>query len=421
MLTSEYKLVPAQHPRSWLAEAVWLSMLLLLLVLLVGGQGMSGSDRYFYDAIGQMTNYFMPAALAMLMAMRCGVIDLSVWMSWSAGSVVAACILHAALSGQGEGEVHAGYWPVLAFAASAAAGAAIGGLNALLVRVPKFPAVAATAVTALAVWLVLQVAAPAGRIDVHPRAFDAWHVSISQETPQAGSQEDSNTEPPPSKTALPLAITRMLFSAILFAVVMTFLMVAYSHLGHQEEKEIDFRTMPHARTAALVSGGFISALGGALWLLENSHATVPRLPVHDLRIPVAAVLAGGILLAGRGRTMLAAVSLPAAMLVATQWYVLGWDLNTHGMALHPLVLLAMAILASLSLRVFARRGGILATASAACSVLAVLVLAWSAVAETARLTDAGQWIAVALASAGAVLLKVTAVSGMRRSTDRATA
>ena len=406
MLTCEYKLVPSQNPRSWMAEVVWLSMLLLLLVLLVGGQGMSGSDRYFYDAIGQMTNYFMPAALAMLMAMRCGVIDLSVWMSWSAGSVVAACILHAALSGQGEGEVHAGYWPVLAFAAAAAVGVAIGGLNAMLVRVPKVPAVAATAITALAVWLVLQVAAPAGRIDVRPGAFDAWHVSISQATPQTASPDDPNAEPPPLKAALPLAITRMLFSAILFAAVMTTLLVAYSHLGHQ--KEIDVRGLRHARTAALVSGGFVSALGGALWLLENSHATVPRLPVHDLRIPAAAVLAGGVLLAGRGRTMLAAVCLPIAMLLATQWYVLGWDLNTHGMALHPLVLLAMAILASLSLRTFARRGGALAIAAAACSVLAVPVLAWSAVAQTAKFTDAGQWVAVFLASVGAVLLVVAA-------------
>jgi len=334
----EYNLIPRERPWSVLAAAVHtVGLLAMLAVLWVG------ADRQFYDVMGQLMGYYTPAALAMLLAMRCGVLDVSVWMSWSAGSVVAAGILRAALPAAGE--IHAGVWPWLAFAAAVSAGAAIGAVNAILARSPRLPALVATALTALLVWGLLHGLVSDREIPVHPRTFDAWHLEADV------TAEDGDDAISPMRTYAPLAVTRMLVVALIVSGVLLTMMVHHSRTRHHPITT----PPPRVRSLALVTGGAISALGGALWLLENNTAAVPRLPVHDLRIPVAAVLAGGLVLAGGGRSLLTALYLPVGMLVATLWYLDGWDLNYRGYALQMLPLLAAAVAWSLALRALARK------------------------------------------------------------------
>ena len=345
MQSWEYKLVPRERPRSFVAEVVHTVGLLTLLVVLWHGADVDGYDRYFYDTIGQLVGYYTPAALAMLLAMRCGVLDLSVWMSWSAGSVVAAGILHAALPG--EGEIQAGHWPWVAFAAAVMAGAAIGALNVVLVRIPKLPAVLATALTAFLVCGLMNGVTTNREIPIHPRVFDAWHLETD-----ATPETDDGQPPTPVIAYAPLGVTRMLAVALIVSVVLLVMLIRY---GRTLAKPLPVPS-PRVRATALVAGGAMAALGGALWLLENGTAAVPRLPVHDLRIPTAAVLAGGLVLAGKGRSILAVLYLPAAMLVTMLWYIDGWDFNYRGYALQMLVLLAVTVATSLALRALARWG-----------------------------------------------------------------
>ena len=346
MQSWEHNLIPRERPRSHLAEILHTTGLLAVLVVLWLRSGIDGYDRVFYDILGQLVGYYTPAALAMLLAMRCGVLDLSVWMSWSAGSVVAAAILHAALPGKGD--IQPGVWPWLAFAAAVGCGAGIGTLNALLTRVPKLPAVLATVLTAVLVWSLLHALTTGREIPVHPRAFDAWHLEtdVTMET-------DDDLPTTPLTAYAPLAVTRMLLVALVLSGVLLTMLIAYGRTLAMPLRPVP---SPRVRGAALIAGGAVAALGGALWLLENNTAAVPRLPVHDLRIPVAAVLAGGLVLAGRGRSLLTVLYLPVAMLAVTLWYLDGWDLNYRGYALQMLPLLATVTATSLALRALARTG-----------------------------------------------------------------
>ena len=398
----EHNIVPRERARSYLAEVVHTAMLLAMLLMLWHGAGVEGYDRYFYDVIGQLVGCFMPAALAMLLAMRCGVLDVSVWMSWSAGSVLAAAILRAALPG--EGEVHAGGWPWLAFAAAAGCGAAIGGVNALLSRIPRLPAVVATAVTALLVWGLLHAVTTEREIPVHPRTFDAWHL----ETDVPVETEDDGNESADVMTACaPLAVTRMLAVALMLSAVLLAMLL---RVGRSANASLDPTPPPWVRAVALVAGGTVAALGGALWLLEHNTAAVPRLPVHDLRIPVAVVLAGGLVLAGKGRSLLTVLYLPLAMLVTTLWYLDGWDLNARGYAFHLLVMLAAAVTVSLSLRAFALWGTATLKLAAACAVASTLLLVVPTLTNSVSLATYAHTAAVALLIGGVALLAV----GVRR-------
>jgi len=346
MQSWEDKLIPREGPWSPLVEVVHLAGLVAVLVVLWVGSGIEGAERQFHDVVGQLVGYYTPAALAMLLAMRCGVLDVSVWMSWSAGSVVAAGILHAALPV--EGGIHAGGWPVLAFVAAAFVGAVIGAVNAWLVRMPRLPALLATAMTALLVWGLLQGLTSERHIPVHPRVFDAWHL----EADLSSMDDDDDELMRPQRAHAPLSVTRMFLVALIVSAVLLTMLI-----HHNRTRNAPLPPTPPARvrTLALVAGGAMSALGGALWLLENNAAAVPRLPVHDLRIPLAAVLAGGLVLAGPGRSLLSALCLPVGMLIATLWLIDGWNFNYRGYALQMLPPLAVAIAAGLVLRTLAQR------------------------------------------------------------------
>ena len=94
----------------------------------------------------------------------------------------------------------------------------------------------------------------------------------------------------------------------------------------------------------------LAAAGGVLWLLDNDRATVPSRPIGDLRVPVAALLAGAWLLKGPHRTLLAGICLPPALMLATAWQQSGWGLEHQGYSLQLLLLLAGAVLMALGRR-----------------------------------------------------------------------
>jgi hypothetical protein len=93
--------------------------------------------------------------------------------------------------------------------------------------------------------------------------------------------------------------------------------------------------------AALAGSGLVSAASGICWLIDRSSAPVASVPIGELRVPAAAVLAGGLLLAGPRRSVMAALCLLPALLVATVWRQQAAALWAGGYFLHVGGLLVM--------------------------------------------------------------------------------
>jgi hypothetical protein len=188
---------------------------------------------------------------------------------------------------------------------------------------------------------------------------------------------------------------------------------------------------PRNRTvAALVVSGLLSAVGGGLWLIENHSTPMPDQLIGTWRIPAAAVLAGGLLLTGPGRTLLAGICLPVAMAVAVAWRD-QWACARPCMEAQWLVLIAMALLTQLCI---ARKRGltpfslfekgvcplfpdwpILAVVSA---VGAMLLMA--AAGQMGKAQETIRILAGAMAIAAAALLVIGEIRGQRQARqDRA--
>ena len=322
-------------------------------------------DRYLCDVIGQMASYWLLPSMAFLLALRCGLLDLSVWMAFSAGSLTAAWLL-----------VH-GWASAAAMGAGIVAGAALGAANALLVRRSRLPSALVTLVTALGIFLLLRWLLPERAVLPPGNAWNSWHwLGLG------GTGDDASH---------PLFMTRMLLVIVAYGATMLAMLAASSrHVlpagtlpsgpiraglgGATHWVERTFSDGAH-RTLALIAGGALSAAGGVLWLLDNDRATVPSLPIGDLRVPAAAMLAGALLLRGPRRTLLAGMFLPPALLLATAWRQSGWGLEYEGYSLQLLLLPAGAGLMALGARAASgksRRGWHWAAAWIAGGAVAVL-------------------------------------------------
>ncbi len=149
-------------------------------------------------------------------------------------------------------------------------------------------------------------------------------------------------------------------------------------------------------------------------MIEHEVAPVPARPLDDLVIPAAALLAGGLYLAGRGRTLLAGVLLPMALAVAIGWrqevlnlrfdFLLGYPLQLAGLV----VMVAIARYAMTCASVVSRwHAGALMLAWS--SSVGIAIFAASVRAETAAVrgiwhaVGGGLWLAGAI---GAILLKL---------------
>ncbi|HAU37595.1 MAG TPA: hypothetical protein DCX07_07735, partial [Phycisphaerales bacterium] len=131
----------------------------------------------------------------------------------------------------------------------------------------------------------------------------------------------------------------------------------------------------------LCASGALAALAGAVWLIDYGSAPVPSQWVGDLRLPAAAAMAGGMLLGGRGRAMLAAVLLPPTMLLATVWWLNTVPIEIAGIPPQLVVLIALVLIAHLATaRALSPKDGacVLAVVAMAVSVAGLLTAGWAA-------------------------------------------
>ena len=276
---------------------------------------------------------FLPAALGFLLALRCGVVDLSVWAVMGAGGLVAARAINAfAATGPAPG------WALpAAIGAAMLLGAIVGGVNAVVVR--RFPrlGILVTAATGLATLGAARWIVSAPCLSIPDDAFDPW-VSGLNDLLKGPPGEDENP------LDGPLLILRML---VVFA-AWTCALLVLSARDSAERKKPRPGARRWARPAALCASGALAALSGACWLIDEGIAPVPTRLIDELTIPVAAILAGAVILRGEGRTKLAVICLPPAMLLANVWELMVWPTTFRGYSISLAILGALALLAQRS-------------------------------------------------------------------------
>lgn len=359
-------------------DAFGIGLLLALALILVPAWG-AGRLEFRSCVSGQMTSFYLLPALAFLLALRRGAIDLSVWAVAAMGGLVAAEL------------ISRGVDPMWAFAASLAGGLLLGAFNGAMVAWVRAPGVLVTLGVAFAITWVLQGIFPVRTVRIPERAFDDWlfrpGVSL-------------------------LLIERLMVGGVYALTMLVWLAV---EIAGRRGAELPRRWKLFACMSA---SGAIAGIAGATWLLGAGATPVPRLPVGDLRIPAAVVLAGGAFFAGRGRSLLAGVCLPPALLLATIWRQEVWRLLWEGYELQMVLLTGMVITAHLaaaeavSLRWTGRRW--LPITSLTPVVLGILLIAAGAAVADLNLqlllhvTGLGAWMV------GAILLLI--VKRLRDST-----
>ncbi len=325
MRSLEERLRPTAHALPVGREILGIVIIVLLAARLLPGWVADWNTTWFNDDMGQMARPYLLPALAMLLALRQGAIDLSVWMCFALGNLVAAWGVNAGLPA----------WSALAL--GSAAGLVPGAASALLVSRLRVPAPIVTLVVAVALLFVMQGTFKQ-TIRVGDDAFINWH--LLRET-AASAAADSDGAPVEWINA-PLGATRTLLSAG----VLSFVLVALLGLNMRAREE-DGGDRRKKLFAALLAGGALSAAGGAIWTLGNMHAPVPHAIVGDLTIPAAALLAGAAFYVHGGGTLLAGILLPPAMLLSIIWRDV-WFLGYEGWDMQVLLLIGMVLVLHLA-------------------------------------------------------------------------
>jgi len=171
--------------------------------------------------------------------------------------------------------------------------------------------------------------------------------------------------------------------------------------------------------AALCASSALAACGGVVWLLATHRTPVPHRLVDDLRIPAAAILAGGMYLAGPNRSLLAVALLPMAVVVAALWTEQFAPLEVGGWWFQAAVPAAVAQVAFVAAdrgcrpRRSGRLGAVLATWFVMC-LLAIGLLgvpgSGGMAAGALRIIAIAQCAAAALIWAGAVRCGLTHIA-----------
>jgi ribose transport system permease protein len=301
----------------WRRDMVAAGLLLVLMLgLLVWWR--PGKQLHLSEIAKPMAGRELLVAMAMLIALRLGVIDLSVW-------VLAG--LSGVLSGQ---LMVVGVPPWVAMALTVLAGALVGLLKSQLIRIPHAPAAVVTLAIALVGWGVGRWVCPEG-ITVGVDTFQSWLMTgVDQGV----------------VVTLPLAMTRILLVLGGFLLSMT---VCLGLLTRDAVPVGPFRS-----AAGLTFAGALLGLAGACQLLDSHTALPPQEIVGDFRVLAAVVLAGGVLFIGPGRDRLTGLLLPVALLAATLWEFLFADWGRGGYEWGVLVLAAGAIGIQIILRCFLR-------------------------------------------------------------------
>ena len=238
-----------------------------------------------------------------------------------------------------------------------------------------------------ACWLFV----PAGGIAIPDDTFNDWLMSTNAlETDDDGME--IVTEVP-----IPLMITR----AILIAAIYTVALVAL----------LPWRRWPlpvtWRRTLALTGAGALAAVAGACWLMDFGRAAVPDRPIGDLRIPAAALLAGGAILAGPGRTLIVGAALPVALLATTMWRQEVWALGAWGFERQVGVLIGLTLLVHLTatrVGVWLGSRRLIAGIAYALVLIAIALLAADPLIDSQPLLVAARRLGVSAAAAALLLL-----------------
>ena len=428
MSSFEQRFRPPILGNAWARDLLGLGLLMALMLVLLPISTSPG--RYPSHLAGQLLSTYLLVALGFTLALRRGAIDLSVWALSGMGGVAAAMAIHAGVAplwamaaGIGLGllvgafngltvalvrlpsiavslamaagtgwlvawvAIPAGMKPLWAVLAAVGAGLLAGAINALLVRSRHLPSFIVTLVVAfVAVWGAQKIthgwaaaAPPRGEflkdraIHVPSSVFDAWHFSSQVAEEEGGKAPGAAQGGEAAQTPwLPLSLTRMVLVAGVYILTMVVLMVASNAAKRGVNVSEAWQLF-----AALCASGALAAAGGTFWMLDQSSAPIPTRPVDDLRVPVAAVLAGAALFGGRGRTLLAMICLPSALMLATLWRQEAWDFYFYGYELQMILLLGMILMVHRAIdQVLSVRstGRWLALASMAMTASGILIL-----------------------------------------------
>jgi len=344
-------------------DVLSVALLLILASVLIPSWDMA-RDTLLSMVAAHMASSLLLGALGFLLALRCGALDLSVWVAAGLGGVVAAALINSGV----------GVWP--SFAVAGAAGLAVGLLNGALVGLVGLPSPLVTAVTGMGVVWLLAWLIPGRQITVPEQAFDAYFRHVSGV----------------------LAVRVMMVSVVYLATVVVLVVVDWTvWMGTEFPRRLSL-------TAALAASGLLAALGGAAFLIDNGLAPVPTRLIDDLRVPAAALLAGGLFLGRRGRELLAGLSLPSALLICTIWRQKAWNLPAPGLGweLQMLVLMGMVIAVHLAFgRYVEARGtgrrlpgvGVLLTVAGIAAVAAAANFRYWPVHDALHLVGIAIWLA----------------------------
>jgi ribose/xylose/arabinose/galactoside ABC-type transport system permease subunit len=373
-----------------------------VLAMMLPGWNLGGYSG-FVNFQAQMAGVMLLPALGMVLALRKGAIDLGVWGVMGLGGVTAATL------------INAGWTPTGAFAVAIAAGACLGlaaGVVSAWVRLPSPLVTVATggAAVALCHWIAPGVEA----VTVPEAAFEPWKEAVI-ELALSGEGDGSDLEIERIPAVL---LTRMLFVGACWGAVMLLevLLAGGAWEGGSRQRRIGL-------AGSLALSGALAAAGGAAWLIDHGSAPVPESLVGDLRIPAAAILSGALVCTGGGRALLAGVWLPLSLLAATMWRQQTFYFEAGGYELQLIALVGEALLAQLAMRRLVDRqiGRRVIRAATACALGSLLVFGLSGQAASPTVRAAMQYLSLALAGVGTVLLVADVLIHRRagRSTESA--
>jgi len=303
-LRIEDNLRPPLPADPYTRDVLSVALLLILASVLIPAWDLA-KVNFLHMVAGHMTSNLLLLALGFLLALRCGAIDLSVWVVAGLGGVVAASM------------INSGYGVPAAFIVAGLAGLAVGLINGLLVGLVGLPSPLVTGLVGVGLIYLVGLLVPGRQITVDEHTFDVyfWHSSGV------------------------LAIRLILVAGIYLAAMLVLVGVDWAvWVGVKFPRRLTL-------TAALTASGVLAALGGAALLIDNGLAPLPTRLIDDLRVPAAALLAGGLFLGRRGRELLAGLSLPSALLICTIWRQKAWNLPAPGLgwALQMFVMMGMVI------------------------------------------------------------------------------
>lgn len=369
-------------------------LILLTLLILPGWHALGGGTRS--DMSSLLASAYLPAAMGFLIALRYGTIDLSVWASMGLSGVVAA------------GMILKGVSPWMALPVGAACGMGVGILNALLltrirIRVPGF---LVTAVVGIVVLLSIHAFTDASQLVIDDDALSGWNTFLDRCFTMSQSAEYQG------QLIAPLVTLRMLIVSLAWSLTLVVLLVG----------DVKTASWPRpfarwwVRPVSLIVSGSLAGVSGVAWLVDHGSTPVPNRLIDGLTIPIAVLLAGSVLLQGRGRTMLAGICLPLSLLLTQLWEQTIWPISMMGYSIHLLALGALVLLAQLAFvwgLDHTRIGRLLAWVACVLSLLALGMVA--ATPLTGALFDARPFVSsLCIWTIALMLLLVSVVLTYRR-------